>query len=134
MKIDQWEAALAEFIVQKQNEPFKWGKNDCFLFAMDCVQMLRGEDVAKEFRGKYQTMIGAVKLQSKHNMIGWLDRHFVRYENNNLIQRGSIVCYMHETHNPPDALGICVGADFVAPGKDGVVFLPMTQVVSGWRV
>jgi hypothetical protein len=134
MKVIDWEAKLTQFVEAKRHEPFSWGTNDCFFFAMDCVAMLRGVDVAAEFRGKYKSLIAAVKLQAKHGSTKWLDQHFIRFDNNNLIQRGSIVCYMHETHNPPEALGICIGTEFIAPGKDGIEFLPMSQVVTGWRV
>lgn len=133
MKVADWDQKLIEFVESKRQEPFEWGKNDCFLFAMDCVAMLRGEDVAAEIRG-YDSALSAAKLQKKVKSIDWIDERFVRYDHVNLIQRGSIVCYMHETHTPPEALGICVGAEFVAPGKDGIEFLPMSQVVIGWRV
>jgi len=134
MKVADWDQKLIEFVELKRNEPFAWGKNDCFLFAMDCVEMLRGEDVAKELRGKYKTMIGAVKLQAKLESIKWLDRRFVRHEHINLTQRGSIVCYQHPTHKPAEALGICVGAEFVAPGEHGIEFMPLSHATISWSV
>lgn len=134
MRVIDWDQKLAEFVEVKRNEPFAWGKNDCFFFAMDCVALMRGVDVAAEFRGKYDSVISAVKLQAKNGSIKWLDKHFVRYENNRMIQRGSIICYEHATHNPSEALGICLGTEFVAPGADGIEFLPMSQTFIGWRV
>lgn len=47
--------------------PFEWGKHDCALSAAKAVQVQLKDDVdfAADFRGKYSTMEGGLKLLRK---------------------------------------------------------------------
>lgn len=63
---DTWHADLADYIVKQRAEPFEWGKNDCALFAAGAVFAMTGEDVAKQYRGKYKSLRGAIGTLRKH--------------------------------------------------------------------
>ena len=53
MRTNGWEKRFNDVLEAKRKEPFAWGKNDCSLFAADCVKALTGIDFMKELRGLY---------------------------------------------------------------------------------
>jgi hypothetical protein len=62
MRIPAWEDALVNYIAIKRNEPFEYGVNDCCLFAAGAVIEITGEDPMPEFRGKYDSLKGSLKV------------------------------------------------------------------------
>ncbi len=53
---------LHSFLAARLPQPYRWGSNDCCLFAADAVEALTGVDVAAEFRGRYTTKRGAFAM------------------------------------------------------------------------
>ena len=53
-RVESWDLKLDDFILSRQNKKFKWGVQDCALFACDCIKEITGQDVAYYFRGKYK--------------------------------------------------------------------------------
>jgi hypothetical protein len=62
MRISAWEDALVNYIATKRHEPFEYGVNDCCLFAAGAVIEITGEDPMSEFRGKYDSLKGSLKV------------------------------------------------------------------------
>jgi hypothetical protein len=62
MRISAWEDALVNYIATKRDEPFEYGVNDCCLFAAGAVEAITGEDPMPEFRGKYDSLKGSLKV------------------------------------------------------------------------
>lgn len=62
MRIPAWEDALVNYIAIKRHEPFEYGVNDCCLFAAGAVIEVTGEDPMPEFRGKYDSLKGSLKV------------------------------------------------------------------------
>jgi len=62
MRIPTWEDALANYIAIKRHAPFEYGVNDCCLFAAGAVLEITGEDPMPEFRGKYDSLKGSLKV------------------------------------------------------------------------
>jgi len=62
MRIPTWEDALANYIAIKRHQPFEYGVNDCCLFAAGAVLEITGEDPMPEFRGKYDSLKGSLKV------------------------------------------------------------------------
>lgn len=62
MRIPAWEDALVNYIAIKRHEPFEYGVNDCCLFAAGAVIEVTGEDPMAEFRGKYDSLKGSLKV------------------------------------------------------------------------
>lgn len=61
-RLDHWHTrAFHDFLIERANNPFQWGVNDCALFAADAILAYTGVDIADEFRGKYNTEFGALK-------------------------------------------------------------------------
>jgi hypothetical protein len=49
-------------MAEKRNQPFEYGVNDCCLFAAGAVIEVTGEDPMPEFRGKYDSLKGSLKV------------------------------------------------------------------------
>jgi hypothetical protein len=62
MRIPAWEDALVNYMATKRHEPFEYGVNDCCLFAAGAVIEITGEDPMPEFRGKYDSLKGSLKV------------------------------------------------------------------------
>jgi len=128
MRLLGWEKRLAARIKAAGGQSFEWGMFDCCIFAADCVQDITGKDLMAEMRGKYTSELGAAKLIKKvGGLPAYLTKtlgHEIRFEQ---AKRGDVVMF-------GDVVGVCVGAQFVAPMKAGLYFCPMANVSSAWGV
>src|SRR5258708_4686376 len=52
-RLEDWVVRLEAFIKERTAQPFKWGSQDCCLFAADAIEAITGVDLAADFRGKY---------------------------------------------------------------------------------
>ena len=64
-RLPNWRSRLHKLIDEKEHTPFKYGQNDCCLFGADVVQALTDTDLAANYRGKYRTLDGGLKLIKK---------------------------------------------------------------------
>ncbi|SEM40432.1 hypothetical protein SAMN05192583_0068 [Sphingomonas gellani] len=120
-----WEERLAVLLDRKSEEPFKWGSNDCALFACDAIKAMTGSDPAEAFRGTYNDRAGSAVALREHGAgtllktaTAWLGQS----KHPAFAQRGDIVMKDRNT------LGVCVGLHswFVGEehGQNGLVALP----------
>lgn len=61
IRVHDWHQHLNKLINERRYAPFVWGTHDCALWAADCVNIITGEDFAKDARGTYDTVLGAYK-------------------------------------------------------------------------
>lgn len=62
-RLDDWHARLAAETDRQRRDPFAWGTHDCAIgFAAGIIEALTGVDLAKDYRGKYKTPRGAMKV------------------------------------------------------------------------
>jgi hypothetical protein len=63
---DFWRERLSDVMDRQRQDPFVWGKHDCAIgFAAAIVEAIMGEDPAREYRGKYASPRGALKLMKE---------------------------------------------------------------------
>lgn len=60
-KKEDWRFCLTEYLEGKKCQNFKYGYNDCALFAAGAIEAMTGEDIAANYRGKYSTYIGGLR-------------------------------------------------------------------------
>jgi hypothetical protein len=131
MRLPDWEARLANLVVEAQTRRFAWGTFDCCIFAADCVQAMTGKDPMQGLRG-YTTWRQSVLLVRQ---LGGLPAAVKQalgdpLEHPALAQRGDVV--LVNTKLP--ALGVVVGASALAPLSTGVQRFPVGDWVTAWRV
>lgn len=123
--------ALHDFIESRKNTPFKWGENDCCLFACDAVLAMTGRDYSTGFRGEYDNEVGALKVVKKAGGIRAIATAALGAEIKPLTaQRGDIV--MLEIPRP--TLGVCVGDRVAATGENGLEYRSLSTATCAWRV
>jgi cell wall-associated NlpC family hydrolase len=120
-----WPERLAAFIDARRAAPFKWGENDCVLFAADAVRAIAGIDLAEGHRGLSE--FGALRLWRRTGgVLPLVEARLSRRDAPGFAQRGDVVSVPIDGS---DTLGIVVGnGHWCAPGAGGLVFRPMTEV------
>jgi hypothetical protein len=130
------------FILENAHKPFEWGINDCCLFPANAIQAISGVDLADDFRGKYSDETSAFALiksltggstvadaaaycAHKHELAG--------YQHPLMAKRGDLVVIKNG-----DAL-ICGlvhlnGRHVITVSTNGLVRLPISNVVRAWRI
>jgi len=132
MRLENWPTLLNDFISSRMDTPFKWGVHDCTLFAADCAWAITGTDPAKEYRGTYASETSAARIIVESGGFRELVNQNMGQEiNPKLAQRGDWVL-IHQGDSL--ALAVCMGINFVAAGKEGLIFSPMKEAITAWRV
>lgn len=132
---EDWPERLAEWVAGALRKPFAWGRHDCALAAADCVLAMTGEDLAAEYRGRYEDRAGALRAlaeiagggveEAAQKALG------PALANPLMAQRGDVA--MVETAEGP-ALGICLGREIAVAGPDGLAMVEITAARKAWRV
>lgn len=130
-----WEERLAVFLDRKREEPFKWGSNDCALFAADAIKAMTGTDPGEPFRNTYSDRKGAAAAL-KEDGAGTLLKTTIEWlgqpKHPAFAQRGDIVMKDRNT------LGVCVGLHswFVGEehGQQGLVSLPTAHATKAFTL
>jgi hypothetical protein len=127
-----WPARLAAFIEERRRVPFKWGRNDCCLFAADWILSATGRDIAAPLRG-YRSALGAMRRvkargEDVEDLPGALGLREIPPA---MAWRGDLV-----SADTPDGRAICVcdGRHLVGPGPDGLAFLERRKARRAWRI
>lgn len=134
-RFPDWPERLARRINDSRELPFVWGKNDCCLFAMDCVRDITGVDLAKPYRG-YKTQVQALRLLNKSGGVaGIAEAVAKKYKIEEIpalaAQRGDVCLF---DIGRGDTLGVAAGEYIFAPGFDGLIGFPILQGVRAWRI
>jgi len=130
-RIRTWQSALDALVRERLNQPFAWGKQDCALFAADCVWAVTGVDPAEDLRGSYSSAAGAAEVIAGGGGLGNIAAarlgEAIIVE---LAQVGDVVLISLEGR---ETLSVCMGSYLTAPGEFGLVDLPLYLSLSAWR-
>lgn len=134
---DNWTAQLNKTLEAKEDMPFEWGYNDCFLFACDCVKAITGFDPAKGYRGRYKTAGEAYRLMDSLGGMEMVMDDFLKpigafRGNPRLLARGDVA--MIRLVNGRTALGIYVGRGVACAGTTCMEIAPVSAIVSAWGI
>ena len=133
---------LDSFLKSHAHTTFQYGALDCCLLAADAIQAMTGVDIASDFRGKYSTELGALKIiksvtggtsvldavaycAAKHGLMEW--------KSPLLAQRGDLVVIKDGEQQVAGMVHLN-GRHAITIGKAGLVRYPLTAVVKSYRV
>jgi hypothetical protein len=129
---------LHQFLKSYQDVRFKTGVNDCALFVAAWVQLLTGEDLAKDFLGNYANDTGSHRLIRKRgfknleHMVHELgDKYGVRRETPALAQRGDVVWVAGSEQS---LCGIIGAPGVMVLSEKGLIALPLQKVICAWCI
>ena len=61
-RLEDWPERLELVLDEASAVPFEYGVSDCCLFAARAAEALTGRDIASRFAGKYEDLIGGLRL------------------------------------------------------------------------
>lgn len=136
-KLPGWQTNLLTTIEGLQNTPFKWGENDCCIFAAKCIDAQYGTAISSEVIGQYDSEISCkrymIKRAKTSSLAGVLDTFLPVRVGAKYAQRGDVVIF-------EGILGLTAGVLWSgvvwAMGPDGVETIPLDKIkiTDGWRV
>lgn len=131
-----------EFLLSRAKLAFKWGENDCALFAADGIEAMTGVDIAADFRGKYidePGALAAIKSVAGGTTIAdaaaWCAaKHgLTELKFPLMAQRGDLVVFQ----NGPNLIAGLVhlsGRHIVAVGENGLYRFSISSTKRAWHV
>lgn len=129
---EDWPEQLDAFIRERAATPFRWGEQDCAMFAADWVQRAIDIDPASPWRGQYTTLGQAKLLQHRD---GGLETMITSVLGEPIAvgfaQRGDIVL---EVSDLGPTAGVCAGFAGVFASWEGLIYRPMGGCTTAWRV
>lgn len=131
MRVRDWSTQLALFLQRRRLAPFEWGTNDCCLFAADAYNVVCGEDLASEFRGRYKTELGAYRALKKagfNSVEAVLSAKLGEPSQCMIPERGDVVLVDYEGQY---TAGVYFNSVWLV-GESGLVTAPMSWVVKVW--
>lgn len=130
---EDWPVRLGEFIESRRSMPFRYGENDCCLFAADAVKAMTGDDLAAAWRGKYRSAREALKFVRDAGglpkLVSTVLSETVAVA---LAQRGDVLLVPRGDRE--QALAICAGEHFVWPGPEGIELGHTLASQAAWRI
>lgn len=127
---------LATYIDGQRHIPFEWGKHDCCLFVADYLLAIESPfgDIASDYRGTYQSQLGAFKALNKHgfNSLEMVFKHKLGEPCAVLsLCRGDVVL-LETPHG--DVMGLFGGSQCFALAELGVTAYPKQAIKMGWHI
>ena len=132
MRHEDWPNRLEAYVESKRSEPFKWGTNDCALFARGAVESILVESSTSDLVMRYRSAAGAMKWLIDHeaeDLWDFVDKHFERIPVK-MAQRGDLVGHM----TTDKSIGVCLNGMFTTPSDNGLLFASMDDAVTAWRI
>jgi hypothetical protein len=138
MRVENWESKLEQVIEKTKNKPeFKYGKNDCITFTLECIEAITGKKV---FDRKWKSLKDGKEIIKKLKKKDLLDiaLHIAK-ENNfeeiiiNKAQRGDVMYYKDE-FDWDGTLGVCIGEKTMFNWKKAIMVVNNNKCLKCWRI
>lgn len=129
MRRNDWPERLAEYIESRRRRVFRYGSDDCALFAADWVFEATGVDPAATWRGYASEEEAQAIIEQAGGMRGLVS--LPERATPRLAQRGDVVLAEHEGQQ---VFGVVVGDMYAAPGARRLEFRPMTEALVAFEV
>jgi hypothetical protein len=116
-------------MAEKRHEPFEYGVNDCCLFAAGAVLQITGKDPMVEFRGKYDSLKGSLKVIKEigaGTLEATLDAKFPEVAIGHA-QRGDLAFF-------DGSVGVVMGGFAYFASDDGLEKIPRAMWDKCWSV
>jgi hypothetical protein len=133
LRLPDWRPRLTAYLAEIAPEAFRYGSNDCALFAAGAVRAMTGHDPAAGYRGVYSTFEGGLKRLRKAGFEDHVAQAASLFQEvpPAFAQVGDITLI-----EAPEgrALGILAGEMIACLGPLGLGHLPRTAASRAWTV
>ncbi|AUM58647.1 hypothetical protein phiP47_019 [Plesiomonas phage phiP4-7] len=131
MRVQNWQTKLVEKLQDPIYRTWRRGTADCALFVADCCVAVSGKDPAAEYRGAYDSALGAKKALLKFGSYeAALSRHFAEIDPR-MAQRGDAVTF---TLDGIKTVGILWAGKVATLTEDQGLILIDVKPDRAWRV
>jgi len=129
---DHWRSNLSTYLATQARTPFEYGRSDCALFASGAVDAMTGTDPAAEWRGKYTTLRGGLRVIRRAGFDDHIDATaaILAEVHPGRAQIGDIV---EVPGDAGPALGVIVGEWIAVRTPTGVGYVPSTLAVRSFK-
>ena len=134
-RLPDWEARLTDHVRGVDRDaPFDMGRLSCALWVADGVKAMTGHDPAPDWRDLHDTEAEILRdLRDRHgDLLSATSAALGPVIAAEQARRGDVV--LHIVGRNRQALGICIGREFMALADRGVGTRPMHTAVCAWRV
>ena len=131
---DGWRSAFAAAIEVHRPFPFTWGAHDCAILSADCIKAVTGLDLARNFRGHYDTKESAAAFLAMCGYESAVDVVAARFTAIHPSQAvAGDIAVIKTRHGP--ATAPVMGAELAAYAKDGRLgAVPLSEAVQAFRI
>lgn len=120
---------------QQNPRPWDWGKTDCCMFYANVVKQVTGQDLAKKYRGKYKTELGAARLIKKFGSIEGLLSDIFGPPVSPCQRFASVLDPVIAEFAGRECVGVCIGWRAAFLAEDGILItLPLEDCKMNWKV
>lgn len=131
--LPDWHHRLDTVVRDRLTKPFKWGEQDCALFAADCVQAVTGDDLAATLRGTYSTALAAARILESWGGLEALATAKLGEPHDTQWNAVPGDIGLVQSANGP-CLALCAGTHWLAPGERGLQPLARADALKAWKV
>ena len=125
-----WERRLAETIEKARTKRFKWGKHDCSLLSLQCIDAMCMTETIADWHGKYRNEEEAYALlESKGGYDVVYQGYGLEKKAPPYAMRGDVAYIGKEK-----AIGVVMGEDVITTGLKGIEVVPILMVETVWSV
>jgi len=140
VRIDAWQSALSEYLLDAQGVHFLYGVQDCGLFVAGAIRAMTGVDVAEKLRGysdrreafmRIAALCGFPTMEAAAVYLAGL--YGIPEVPVLCAQRGDAVMLRSGRRS---SLGIVAmhGTELLTPYRDGLLRLPLSHARRAWRI
>jgi len=131
-RFPDWQSRLDVCIRERRRRAFRWGRQDCALFAADCALATTGVDLAAGERG-YDSEFGAGRVLASYGSVDALATAKLGppIATPLLARTGDVGAVVTPGGR---SLAVCTGQHWLVPGELGLLTLPLRSAERAWRV
>lgn len=135
-RVESWSQKLTAYVNQTRDMKYAIGTNDCVHWCARAIEVMTGENLL-DTDPSFFDYTDEATMQATIKRLGGLLRAVETYleqpaRGGNNARRGDLV-YFHPQPSL-EAVGICLGTQFVLPGNNGLEFVPMRLAEASWRI
>lgn len=127
-RLDNWPTLLAKYFLEKKDQPFVWGVNDCCRFADGAVIAITGHSMMQSFN--YATEKQALRLL-KTRLEELVSKELGQSIKPAFAQRGDVVLVQR---GEMPALAVCDGLVWHGAGLKKMETGQMSEAIFCWKV
>lgn len=124
---------LNKVLMSYNNKTFEWGKSDCALFVAECVDAQTGSNLLNEFKNKYNSALGALKLLKQkgyNNLEEIYDDYFKSIPLEHALN-GDIILFLEDNRMTS---GIFYMGNIMAISYEGLITCSIKVAEKAWEV